>query len=542
MNAISIPRRLLLGSAVGALALRPSRTAQADTTFTNFGFAATGAPALRTMPDRLSDIVNVKDWGAAGTGGDYTTAISNAITHCISNGGGTVYFPPGTYKTHNLSIGSNTFDVGVILQGAGKDCTLLYAIDNTAVLLSGGGLTYDCLERVEFLSVFSSSGSIKVSRPCTSIVGVRTGGIIGIDTIAGNGCLITDCALSGPGGNRADRVPYHSPAPGSIGIALGSGCAVRNTRIQGGYDIAYALSGRGASVIGCAAEVHNTAVRVGWSPSGETLARGCSVIDVQTERCFTGLDLYYCEGCFIAANNPEGNIGTPDAAPIANMTWAAGVVTVTTPTPHNIPLGPNRKLQIRDPNPGGYSPPGVAGGLILANVIDTTHFTYPLASNPGRFVSSNGWNYPIQYAVRCRKVYETVIQGNSWHVVASEASIDLDHNGEAQHRNNLISGSIGSWKLPSNKRNLSGWRFINCSGTAGVYGDNFANPYGQMVFANLPGQSGVFQDGPIEGQEYDIIDGQKSGGGSAAFADIVAGGGSGHYKVRYDGSNWRRIG
>jgi hypothetical protein len=67
-------------------------------------------------------------------------------------------------------------------------------------------------------------------------------------------------------------------------------------------------------------------------------------------------------------------------------------------------------------------------------------------------------------------------------------------------------------------------------------------PFGYMHFSDLPGQSGVPQDGPFETQEYSIVDGQRREGGTAGFADIVTGGGSGHYKVRYDGTNWRRIG
>jgi polygalacturonase len=99
MSEPDLQRRLLLGSAVGTLALRPSRT-KADKSFTNFSFAATGAPAVWTMADRLSDIVNVKDWGAKGDNStDDKSAIQAAINYCITHGGGTVFFPEGSYKT-----------------------------------------------------------------------------------------------------------------------------------------------------------------------------------------------------------------------------------------------------------------------------------------------------------------------------------------------------------------------------------------------------------------------------------------------------------
>jgi hypothetical protein len=37
--------------------------------FVNYGFPATGATTNRRMPDRLAEIHNVKDFGAAGDGG-----------------------------------------------------------------------------------------------------------------------------------------------------------------------------------------------------------------------------------------------------------------------------------------------------------------------------------------------------------------------------------------------------------------------------------------------------------------------------------------
>src|SRR5262249_39131565 len=61
------------------------------------------------------------------------------------------------------------------------------------------------------------------------------------------------------------------------------------------------------------------------------------------------------------------------------------------------------------------------------------------------------------------------------------------------------------------------------------------NPIVNLPMAALSGNQ-------YEGKEAVIFDGQRQGGGQAAFRDIVSGGGSGHYKVRYDGNNWRRVG
>src|SRR5215472_6832938 len=193
MNAPDIRRRRLLGSAVSALAVRPSCTAQADVTFTNFSFAATGAPTTRTMPDRLSDVINVKDWGAVGDNlTNDATAIQNAINYCISRGGGTVFFPSGNYVVRSgLVVGSGS-DLGVRLVGSGKGNTYIVALSLSGFVISKGGQTYDNLERIEGLGVVNQNttvgtGAIKLTRDHTSVMDLHIQGMTGIDCSAAVG-------------------------------------------------------------------------------------------------------------------------------------------------------------------------------------------------------------------------------------------------------------------------------------------------------------------------------------------------------------------
>jgi hypothetical protein len=629
MSALDIRRRLFLGGSVGVLALRPPRAAQADTSFSKFGFAATGAPTARTMPDRLNDLINIKDWGAKGDGPNDAPAIQAAIDYCISRGGGKVFFPEGAYVLSSpLIVGSNSSStIGVQLIGNGKYGSKLiphrsYSDPNNYRMISKGNKIYDCIERVDGLSIYYG---LKLTREKVIVLGCEGS----VDASNALGAYIQCCSVLG-GHGRADDPNHGVASPLGIAYAVGTNGTIVGCRGHN-YTVYYALSGDGASCIGSSVEGSDCAVRIGWAPSfslqtsttagsgtnvlsfssllsgvivgryisgpnipantyitavdttnntitisnnitgsapsgtritfeNETPARGCIVTGLQTERCTVGIDLYNATGCLITGNFISGTVGLPDEAPIAHMSWAGGTLTVTTPTAHNIPVG-TQLIQLASGVPTAWIPdatkPGTGDSSTLCQATvtmgDTTHFTYPgVSANPGAHPGTipHGWDWPLESAIKCRKMHNCAVIGNNvGQFNPSVATIDLNYGGTSELTYNVFAGldpSQGGWKLPADK-NKAGLIYTDAISGFISYAyltSNSPNPLAQMVFANLPGQAGVLQPGPFEGQEYNITDGQKESGGTALFADAVQGSGGQHIKVRYDGttSKWRRMG
>jgi len=552
-NALDIPRRLFLGTAVGALALRPSRVAQADTAFINFSFAADGAPAARTMPERLSDIINVKDWGAKGNNlNDDTAAIQAAIDYCINiNGGGKVFFPAGSYKItgSGLAVGHATIDTGVQLIGSGMFATSLFS-SVSGFTVSGGGRAKDCLECVSNMTVqnnsgIKSSGAIQLTRECASCASLSIIGWFGVDASGCTGAYLSGvfCIGSGtavPFSTAADATTHGLAANGTIGIQGSDGAYISDCRVTG-YNIAYALKGSGATMVADTAEVNNIGLRLGWSNAGVATAYACSVLGFQGEKTCIGMELYDCQGCYITGVNWEGtSYPYPDAP--ATATASGTTVTVTTRGSHNIPSSP---IALVLTVPAGWQS---SSAYTLCTVDNSTQFHYTAASAPGGGAVSCTWSYPQQYGLRLRKALECVISGYSGPLGTAHASVDLDFGtvfnsvsdaSNAQLRNVVFENLYVShgWAPPVTKRNLAGCKFIHCTGELGsnVQVTTVTQPI--LTFADLPGQTGVFQTGPLEGQIYSISDGNN-----ATFGGAQAGGGGGHYLVRYDGFNWVRIG
>ena len=105
---------------------------------------------LRTVQDKLRDVVSVKDFGAVGDGvTDDTVALTNAKTY-IQSRGGMLFFPVGTYIVSNIS--ALQFTAGeILLIGEGYG-SIIKAANNAAlnyvISYSGSGTL-----RVENLAV-----------------------------------------------------------------------------------------------------------------------------------------------------------------------------------------------------------------------------------------------------------------------------------------------------------------------------------------------------------------------------------------------------
>lgn len=141
-------RNLILPALVGAVgAAAFSAKAKADQLFTNFAFLATGGTATRTMPDRLSDVVNVLDYGADPTNtNDSSPAIQAALDaafgsssspHGLANASSNkpVFIPNGSYKLNsNLVL---TRVVGGHIYGAGAGATVLNRASGSVFAING---------------------------------------------------------------------------------------------------------------------------------------------------------------------------------------------------------------------------------------------------------------------------------------------------------------------------------------------------------------------------------------------------------------------
>lgn len=219
----------------------------ANTPFTTFAFNATGGTTPRTMPNRLADIVNVKDYGAIGDDShdDYPgvqAAFDAAFGTAASPHGSTnaklnrpVFFPNGAYKMTSGTPTLTRVDGGKIF-GAGPGATILSKSGAPILAINGA-----CRLSVENFSFVGGTNALLVDLDWDGTTTNYTGGL---HHNIFSRCLFSNfthglrIANSGNQGNNnlLNLCSFNGSGPGSslIGVELVGANATENLAISGG--------------------------------------------------------------------------------------------------------------------------------------------------------------------------------------------------------------------------------------------------------------------------------------------------------------------
>ena len=162
---------LTAGLGAGALALlAQTQRAAADTPFSTFSFPATGAPTARTMPDRLNEIKNVKDFGALGDGvTDDTAAIQAAVNWNSGANRGVIFFPPGIYNLTSPITFNYGGELSIIFRGVAGLSKIGgnfngYLLDRLGDLPTGPTSGTRIIETLSFENSHPTGGAVRIQR------------------------------------------------------------------------------------------------------------------------------------------------------------------------------------------------------------------------------------------------------------------------------------------------------------------------------------------------------------------------------------------
>ena len=236
----------------------------ADINFTSYAIAASGAGTKPiTVPDRLAQIVNVKDYGATGNGSiDDTSALQSAIDAAFGPASSphghfpgdylnkVLFFPPGHYIT-SASLVLTTL-VGARIVGSGQHATL---IENTTAASGTGananvfttnGIAYSRIENLSLKTTTQPTHNYgghcfrldKTTSPlapqsnsfynCSFIGGQY--GLPGMSGIMSSETLIMNCSFINQSNTEAVN-----PAYGGAGVITGAFNTCDETIIGGRF-------------------------------------------------------------------------------------------------------------------------------------------------------------------------------------------------------------------------------------------------------------------------------------------------------------------
>jgi hypothetical protein len=309
MSSDVTKRALSAGLAVGALALLAPR-ASADTPFSSFAFPATGSPTARTMPDRLAETKNVKDFGARGNGStDDTAAIQAAVT-AAHNSGGAVFFPPGNYRVTSTirAEGGNPNFLFISLIGSGIWSTIAGNFPGWLVDLTGGpsdNASMVTVEKLSFNNGHPNGGGLRLaSAIVTTVKECVFSGHKGIALYSTKTSSIRDCRFTSLHGGIAGQTSR------AILSIRANQLIIDNCDFNGFWRGVQAT--QAVAVTNCRFEMNHVGVLVGMDEDGGSWASGCYITGTSFEANDTGIWCFGSVGV-ISAVNVQGSTYAPQA-------------------------------------------------------------------------------------------------------------------------------------------------------------------------------------------------------------------------------------
>lgn len=311
------------------------------TPFTNYTFRTTGAPTARTLPDRLAEIANVKDFGATGDGVTDDLAAIMAAHHRISTANrGLLYFPPGIYYVSgpiDISFGAfasgtypNLNNLNILghlgattIIGNFPDYIITSGVPGDGNSLSGGHV----IEKLTIINQHASGGGIRSAfwvvsaiRDCNIIANRGINTLNDDNPIVGEGDGAYFGSLDQTIHNCHFRA-YDALSSNSFGIARSADGTTTNCSFRDFHTGVRNLGGEGNMAYqGCYFEHNNYGLVSDWAPehnihegatsTGGVTAFGChfknngvAILATAAQAAYSGILIEAAEGAI--AGNPQ---------------------------------------------------------------------------------------------------------------------------------------------------------------------------------------------------------------------------------------------
>ena len=547
-------RALLLGGAASLLATK----ALADTVFTNFAFPGTGFPTSRTMPSRIGEIYNVKDFGAVGNAStDDTVAIQAAITAALNlqatsglTNGATVFFPAGEYITTGPLYATNPgYEASITLAGEGPTASTIkgsftgYTINKP----DDGGVTFKVIRDLYILNQSTSLGS----------------GAIRMDRASN--CSIERCQIQGVNGVHLGGTDSAVQTLTSISNASPAVFTMTSHGVRVGQSILLATSGTLPSPLNTSNNYY--VIAAGWTtstfqvsttPGGAALGTTTNGSGTHT---FTPQNNVFCikiDTCVISSSQASGTAGSYGALVgqvefynTSIIGWDVGIAHSNVGLViHGSRLETNNTGILLGDNIQYTASQPSHSTSIIANSFERDNVALNALNCSAVSVEGNSFTGDVNVSgagtvvtgISVGTVTAAKFSGNTIGMKVSNACVDLSGSNCVNVSFDSINTTVNSggtgvqWKLPG-ATFRAGVTYINCD-----------NPSPTFAFTDLPGQAGVQPGTPVQGMQFNISDGAAGNCADSACTalgtNVTGGGGSLELAVRWNAakSHWTLFG